>query len=84
MPHIEAEGRTLYAESFGDAADPPLLLINGLTSQLLAWPEEFCLAFVDRGFFVMRFDNRDVGLSTIFPDGSSYTCLLYTSDAADE
>ena len=80
MPHIEAEGRTLYAESFGDAADPPLLLINGLTSQLLAWPEEFCLAFVDRGFFVMRFDNRDVGLSTIFPDGSSYTL----SDMADD
>ena len=83
MPFIEAPGRTLYAESFGAADDPALLLINGLTSQLTSWPEEFCEAFVDRGFFVIRFDNRDVGLSTKFVDGPEYSlsaiCLLYTS-----
>jgi len=80
VPYVEAEGRTLYAESFGDVADPPLLLVNGLTSQMLSWPEDFCLAFVDRGFFVMRFDNRDVGLSTIFTNGPDYTL----SDMADD
>lgn len=83
MPYIEAEGRTLYAESFGDVADPPLLLVNGLSSQMLSWPEEFCLAFVDRGFFVMRFDNRDVGLSTIFPEGSSYTLSEMADDCVE-
>lgn len=80
MPYVEAEGRTLYAESFGNPDDPPLLLVNGLTSQLLMWPEDFCLAFVDRGFFVIRFDNRDVGLSTIFPSDARYTL----SDMADD
>lgn len=80
MPYVEAEGRTLYAESFGAPEDPPLLLVNGLKSQMLSWPEEFCLAFVDRGFFVMRFDNRDVGLSTFFIDGPTYTL----SDMADD
>ncbi len=80
MPYVEAEGRQLYAESFGNPDDPPLLLVNGLTSQLLSWPEDFCLAFVDRGFFVIRFDNRDVGLSTIFTDGPDYTL----SDMADD
>ena len=80
MPYVEAEGRTLYAESFGNPEDPPLLLVNGLTSQLTSWPVEFCEAFVDRGFFVMRFDNRDVGLSTKFIDGPAYTL----SDMADD
>ncbi len=80
MPYVEADGLTIYAESFGSPQDPPLLLINGLTSQLLSWPEAFCEAFVDRGFFVMRFDNRDVGLSTKFVDGPDYTL----SDMADD
>ncbi len=80
MPLIDAEGRSLYTESFGDREDPALLLINGLTSQMTLWPAAFCEAFVDRGFFVMRFDNRDCGLSTIFSDGDSYTL----SDMADD
>lgn len=80
MPYVEADGLTIYAESFGTPGDPPLLLINGLTSQLTLWPQEFCEAFVDRGFFVMRFDNRDVGLSTKFIDGPEYTL----SDMADD
>ena len=80
MPYVEAEGRTLHAESFGMEGDPPLLLVNGLTSHMLMWPEDFCMAFVDRGFFVIRFDNRDVGLSTVFTDGTKYTL----SDMADD
>jgi len=70
---IEAPGRSLYAESFGYSEDPAMLLISGLTSQMTSWPEPFCEALVDRGFFVIRFDNRDVGLSTKFNDDDSYS-----------
>jgi pimeloyl-ACP methyl ester carboxylesterase len=66
MPHAAVNGIELYYETFGYPDDPPLLLIMGLGGHAVAWPEEFCEGFVDRGFFVIRFDNRDVGLSTMF------------------
>lgn len=56
----------IYYETFGDADSPALLLINGLGSQCINFDVEFCEMFVARGFFVIRFDNRDVGLSTKF------------------
>jgi pimeloyl-ACP methyl ester carboxylesterase len=55
---------TIAWETFGDADDPPALLIMGLGGQLLSWQEGFCRQLADRGLFVVRFDNRDVGLST--------------------
>ncbi len=51
-------------ETFGSSDDPTLVLISGLGSQLLGWDMEFCLELAGRGFRVVRFDNRDVGLST--------------------
>jgi pimeloyl-ACP methyl ester carboxylesterase len=51
-------------ESFGDPADPPLLLIAGLATQMLGWDERFCIQLATHGFQVTRFDNRDIGLST--------------------
>jgi len=54
----------LCYETFGSPADPALLLIMGLGTQMIAWPDEFCAQLADGGFFVMRFDNRDVGCST--------------------
>jgi pimeloyl-ACP methyl ester carboxylesterase len=51
-------------ESFGDPSDPTVLLVMGLGMQMLAWDEEFCERLVDRGFQVVRFDNRDIGLSS--------------------
>ncbi len=51
-------------ETLGDPGDEPLLLVMGLGAQLIAWPIELCEALVDRGFFVIRYDNRDTGLST--------------------
>ena len=51
-------------ETFGDATDPPLLLVMGLATQMIGWPDELCRALADRGHFVIRFDNRDIGLST--------------------
>jgi len=59
-----SNGITLAYETFGDPADPPLLLIQGLGMQMLGWPEEFCEQLAAEGFHVVRYDNRDVGHST--------------------
>ena len=60
-------GITLCYETFGDAGEPPLLLIMGLGTQMIGWPEEFCEQLAGRGFYVVRFDNRDSGRSTRIP-----------------
>jgi pimeloyl-ACP methyl ester carboxylesterase len=60
---------TLCYETFGDQGDPAVLLVMGLGTQMLAWHPDFCRALADRGFFVIRYDNRDVGRSTRF-DGT--------------
>ncbi len=60
----QVNGIEIEYETMGDPADPPLLLIMGLSAQMISWPDEFCRGLVDRGFFVIRFDNRDIGLST--------------------
>jgi pimeloyl-ACP methyl ester carboxylesterase len=54
----------LYYETFGDPADPTLVLVNGLSSQCINYPVAWCELFVAEGYQVVRFDNRDVGLST--------------------
>ena len=51
-------------ERFGDHDAPPALLIMGLGTQMLGWPDGFCDALVARGLHVIRFDNRDIGLSS--------------------
>jgi pimeloyl-ACP methyl ester carboxylesterase len=58
----------LYYDTFGDPADLALLLVNGLGSQSINYAVEWCEKFAAEGFFVIRFDNRDVGLSTKFDD----------------
>lgn len=63
MPTVIANGLNIEVETMGDPANPSVLLIMGLGMQLVAWPDPFCQAFVDAGFHVVRFDNRDVGLS---------------------
>ncbi len=59
-------GVRIAYEGFGSAADPPLLLVMGLGMQMLGWDERFCELLAARGYRVIRFDNRDVGLSTKF------------------
>ena len=54
----------LCFETFGSAEDPAMLLVMGLGTQMIAWPEGFCRQLAGRGFFVIRYDNRDVGRST--------------------
>jgi pimeloyl-ACP methyl ester carboxylesterase len=66
MPYARHGDCQLYFESFGDPADPTLLLVNGLGSQCINYKTEWCRQFVAAGFHVIRFDNRDVGLSTHF------------------
>ncbi len=66
MPRAHANGIEIEYEEFGDAADEPMLLIMGLAAQLVLWDEAFCTALAERGYRVIRFDNRDVGLSTKF------------------
>jgi pimeloyl-ACP methyl ester carboxylesterase len=64
-----ANGIELAYESFGDPADPTVLLVMGLGVQMLGWHEGLCELLVDRGFRVVRFDNRDVGRSTKIEGG---------------
>jgi len=64
MPQVRTNGINLEYEAFGDRGAPPLVLIMGLGGQLLLWPEDFCRALADAGHYVIRFDNRDIGLST--------------------
>ena len=61
-----ANGIELCWDSFGDPQAPPLLLIMGLAAQMIAWDDEFCAQLAQRGYWVVRFDNRDIGLSTRF------------------
>jgi pimeloyl-ACP methyl ester carboxylesterase len=65
---VGPSGIEIAYESFGDAAAPPVLLIMGLGSQMLSWPEGFIAGFISGGLRPIRFDNRDAGLSTHFPD----------------
>jgi pimeloyl-ACP methyl ester carboxylesterase len=59
-------GVTLCYETFGDPEDTPILLVMGLATQMIAWHEDFCEELAERGFYVIRFDNRDIGRSTHF------------------
>jgi len=95
MPNARANGIDLEYEEFGDPSKPTLLLVMGLGAQMIVWDERFCQLLADRGFHVIRYDNRDVGLSTKFDDapapdlaaamggdGSSAAYLL--ADMADD
>ena len=61
---------TVEFDTFGSSSDPALLLIMGFTAQMTMWDERFCRQLAEHGLFVIRFDNRDCGLSTKF-DGQT-------------
>lgn len=63
----KANGLELCYDTFGDRTSPPLLLVMGLGAQMIAWEEAFCEQLAARGYFVIRFDNRDIGRSTRLP-----------------
>ncbi len=64
MPTIDANGVSLHFESEGNEGDPVILMIMGLSVQLIFWPQPLVDLLVAKGFRVVRFDNRDVGLSS--------------------
>src|ERR1700731_4527064 len=70
-PVHEAEvsgGVSIAYETFGELGDPPVLLVMGFGAQMIAWHEDFCAMLAGRGRYVIRYDNRDCGLSTRFDD----------------
>ena len=77
----------LYYETFGDSAHPALLLVNGLGSQSINYADEWCAMYAARGLHVIRFDNRDVGLSSSLadapkgPQGNAYVLSDMALDA---
>lgn len=68
MPRAIVNNIEIEYETFGDSTSNPLLLISALGTQMIGWSVEFCELLAKRGFFVIRFDNRDVGLSTKFDE----------------
>ena len=95
MPRAQANGLELEYDTFGDPGDPPLVLVMGLGAQMITWEDGFCELLAGRGFFVVRYDNRDVGLSTWLDDlpapdlaalagGDLTTAPYLLSDLADD
>jgi pimeloyl-ACP methyl ester carboxylesterase len=82
MPAATTNGITIEYETFGDPADPPVLLIMGFGCQLTLWDEGFCRALAERGHYVVRYDNRDVGLSTWFDEAGEPGLLDLLSGTA--
>jgi pimeloyl-ACP methyl ester carboxylesterase len=70
MATARANGIDIEYETFGDPTDPVMLLIMGLGGQLIVWDDELCRRLAGHGFYVIRFDNRDVGLSTKIEAGA--------------
>lgn len=83
MPRAQANGIELEYDTFGDSGRPAMLLIMGLGVQMLGWDERFCNMLADRGYHVVRFDNRDVGLSSRI-DGRVNVLAVMRAAAAGE
>jgi pimeloyl-ACP methyl ester carboxylesterase len=88
MPSAHANGIVLEYEDYGDRAAPAILLVMGLGAQLTLWPIELVEALTARGFRVIRYDNRDIGLSTKFdaagvPDMAALMMKLATGQKPD-
>ncbi|CVI62651.1 alpha/beta hydrolase (plasmid) [Agrobacterium leguminum] len=66
---LRSNGLEIATEAFGDPAHPPIVLIMGGMASMLWWHENFCASLAERGRFVIRFDQRDTGLSTKYPPG---------------
>ncbi len=78
MPSLTSNGITLAYETHGDTHGVPLLLVMGLGMQLVGWPDDLVDGLVEQGFYVIRFDNRDCGLSDKFEHaGTPSVALAY-------
>ena len=79
MPLADNGSVEIHYEVFGDGSDPTLLMVNGLGSQSINYADDWCLMFAAHGLQVVRYDNRDVGLSSHLP-GQSYTLSDMAAD----
>ena len=80
---IEANGVELCTESFGDPADPPILLVMGISASMLWWEADFCRLLAEGDRFVIRYDHRDTGRSVTYERGRpGYTGADLVADAA--
>ncbi len=80
---LKINGVDICAETFGSPSDPCLLLIMGASASMIWWDDEFCRRLSSRGFFVIRYDNRDTGRSTCYDPGAPpYTVMDMAADAA--
>ena len=77
MPNIRANNIDIYYEENGPADGPVILLVMGLGAQMIAWPDEFIHGLVSKGYRVIHYDNRDVGLSQ-WMDGAKTPNLVWT------
>ena len=68
LGRVAANGIEVAYETFGEAGAPPVMLVMGLATQMIAWPDELCEGLARSGLFVVRFDSRDVGESTHLRD----------------
>jgi pimeloyl-ACP methyl ester carboxylesterase len=66
--NVDPSGIEMAYERFGDPGSPPVLLVHGGGAQMINWPDGFCAELVGRGVQLIRFDNRDTGLSSHFPN----------------
>src|SRR5687768_13215122 len=79
---VQANGVDLCVQTFGDAADPAILLIHGAMTSMLGWEDAFCRRLAAGGRFVVRYDHRDTGRSVSYPPGKPpYTLRDLTDDA---
>jgi pimeloyl-ACP methyl ester carboxylesterase len=83
MPNVTANGIQIEYDTFGDSSFPALLLIAGNGAQMIVWDAEFCELLAKTGLFIIRFDNRDAGLSTKF-DESGIPDIMAAIKAAME
>jgi pimeloyl-ACP methyl ester carboxylesterase len=79
MPNLPTNGIQIEYDTFGDSSSPPLLLIMGFGGQMILWDPEFCRQLAEAGLYVIRFDNRDVGLSSKLEE--TYTLEDMSGDA---
>jgi pimeloyl-ACP methyl ester carboxylesterase len=79
---VTANGVEICTEPFGDASDPPVLLLMGLSGSMVWWDDAFCATLAARGRFVIRYDQRDTGRSVAYPAGRpGYTGADLVADA---
>jgi pimeloyl-ACP methyl ester carboxylesterase len=80
MPHVKANGIHIAYDTFGAKSASPILLLSGLSCQMICWDEALCQQLAAQGFFVIRCDNRDIGLSQNLDErGVPHLAELFTA-----